>query len=208
MKGTRNWVSGSLEKEHSNRAINQRRGPEVRVCVSVTTAVNTRGRVGWGLWEIRLEREGEGNRVLPCSSGCWIILLENWRAIRGFWIVESCERRQSLWEDCLQCVYNTTSWKIVVVQSLSHARLLVTPWTAAQQASLSFTLSRSLLKLLSIESVMPSHSLSPPSPFAFSQRPQHQGLFQWVVSLHQEAQVLELQFQHQSFQWIFRTDFL
>ena len=159
MKGTRNWVSGSLEKEHSNRAINQRRGPEVRVCVSVTTAVNTRGRVGWGLWEIRLEREGEGNRVLPCSSGCWIILLENWRAIRGFWIVESCERRQSLWEDCLQCVYNTTSWKIVVVQSLSHARLLVTPWTAAQQASLSFTLSRSLLKLLSIESVMSSNHL-------------------------------------------------
>ena len=37
---------------------------------------------------------------------------------------------------------------------------------------------------------------------------QHQGLFQWVSSSHQVAKVLELQLQHQSFQWIFRTDFL
>ena len=35
-----------------------------------------------------------------------------------------------------------------------------------------------------------------------------QGIFQWVCSLHQVAEVLELQFQHQSFQWIFRIDFL
>ena len=34
------------------------------------------------------------------------------------------------------------------------------------------------------------------------------GLFQWVISSHQVANVLELQLQHQSFQWIFRTDFL
>ena len=37
---------------------------------------------------------------------------------------------------------------------------------------------------------------------------QHQGLFQWVSSSHQVAKVLELHFQHQSLQWIFRTDFL
>ena len=37
---------------------------------------------------------------------------------------------------------------------------------------------------------------------------QHQGLFQWVSSSHQVAKVLQLQFQHQSFQWMFRTDFL
>ena len=35
---------------------------------------------------------------------------------------------------------------------------------------------------------------------------QHQGLFQWVVSLHQMAKVLEFQLQHQSFQWIFKDD--
>ena len=37
---------------------------------------------------------------------------------------------------------------------------------------------------------------------------QHQGLFQWVSSLYQVAKVMEFQHQHQSFQWIFRTDFL
>ena len=48
----------------------------------------------------------------------------------------------------------------VVVQLLSHVQLFVTPWTAACQASLSFTISRSLLKLISVESVMPSSYLS------------------------------------------------
>ena len=47
----------------------------------------------------------------------------------------------------------------VVVQSLSCQQLFVTPWTAARQASLSFTISQSLLKLMSIESVMPSNHL-------------------------------------------------
>ena len=45
------------------------------------------------------------------------------------------------------------------VQSLSHVRLFATPWTATHQASLSITSSRSLLKLMSIESVMPSNHL-------------------------------------------------
>ena len=45
------------------------------------------------------------------------------------------------------------------VQSLSRIRLFATPWTAARQASLSFTISWSLLKLVSIESVMPSSHL-------------------------------------------------
>ena len=47
----------------------------------------------------------------------------------------------------------------VVVQSLSHVRLFVTPWTTAHQASPSFTSSRSLLKLMSIKSVMLSNHL-------------------------------------------------
>ena len=58
------------------------------------------------------------------------------------------------------------------VQSLSHVRLVVTPWAAAHQASLSITNSQSLLKLMSIESVMPSNHvilcrplLLPPSIF-------------------------------------------
>ena len=47
----------------------------------------------------------------------------------------------------------------VSVQSLSPVQLSATPWTAAHQASLSFTISRNLLKLMSIESVMPSNHL-------------------------------------------------
>ena len=45
------------------------------------------------------------------------------------------------------------------VQSLSHVQLFVAPWTAARQASLSITSSQSLLRLMSIESVMPSNHL-------------------------------------------------
>ena len=95
-----------------------------------------------------------------------------------------------------------------VVQSLSHVWLSVAPWTAAHQASLSFTVSRSLLKLMSIESVIPSNRLilcrPLPSPPAFDLS-QHQGLFQWVSASPQVAKVLELQPHHQSFQWIFRS---
>ena len=53
------------------------------------------------------------------------------------------------------------------------------------------------------DAIQPSHPLSSPSP-AFNLS-QHQGLFQWVSSLHQAAKVLEFQLQHQSFQWIFRN---
>ena len=51
------------------------------------------------------------------------------------------------------------------------------------------------------------HSPSSPSPPVFNLS-QQQDLFKWVSSFHQVAKVLELQLQHQSFQWIFRTDFL
>ena len=57
------------------------------------------------------------------------------------------------------------------------------------------------------DAIQPSHPLSSPSPPAFNLS-QDQGLFQWVSSSHQVATVLEFQFQYQSFQWIFRTDFL
>ena len=165
-------------------------------------------------------------------------------------------------------------------QLLSRVQVFATPWTAECQASLSITNSRNLLKLMCIESVMPSHHLilwhpllllpsifhcirvfpnepvlhissvtqscltlcdpmdcntadftvidqlpeftqthvhwvgdaiQPSHPLASPSSPtfnlsQYQGLFQWVSSLHQVAKVLELQ--HQSFQCIFRTNFL
>ena len=56
------------------------------------------------------------------------------------------------------------------------------------------------------DTIQPSHPLSSPSPPPFNLS-QHQGLYKWVSSSHQVAKVLEFQLQHQSFQWIFRTDF-
>ena len=77
----------------------------------------------------------------------------------------------------------------------------------------SFPVHYQLLELTQIhvhwvsDAIQPSHPLSSPSPPAFNLS-QHQGLFKWVSSSHQVAKVLELQLQHQCFQWIFRTDFL
>ena len=57
------------------------------------------------------------------------------------------------------------------------------------------------------DDIQPSHPLSSPSPPTFNLS-QHQGLSQWVSSFHQVAEVLTIQLQHQSFQWMFRTDLL
>ena len=56
---------------------------------------------------------------------------------------------------------------MVVVQSLNRVQLLVTPWTTAHQASLTFTTSRSLFRFMSIESVMLSNHLFFCYPFSF-----------------------------------------
>ena len=57
------------------------------------------------------------------------------------------------------------------------------------------------------DAIQPSHLLLSPSPPALNLS-QHQGLFQWVSSLHHIATVLALQFQHQYFKWIVTVDFL
>ena len=55
------------------------------------------------------------------------------------------------------------------------------------------------------DAIQPPYPLSSPSPLVLNLS-QHQGLFKWVSSSHQVATILELQLQHLSFQWIFRTD--
>ena len=98
----------------------------------------------------------------------------------------------------------------VVVQSLSHVLTLCNPMDCSTAG---FPVLHYLLELAQThvhcvsDAIQPSHPLSAPSPPSF-RLSQHQGLFQWVSSLHQIAKVLELQFQHQSLQLIFRTDFL
>ena len=104
---------------------------------------------------------------------------------------------------CIICLYYTSS-----VQSLSCIRLFVTPWTVARQASLSITNSRSLLKLTSIELVMPSNHITLCHPLLLlpSIFPRI-GVFS-KESVLRVAKVLEFQLQHQSLWWMFSTDFL
>ena len=95
------------------------------------------------------------------------------------------------------------------VPSLSHFRLFATPWTAARQASLSFTISWSLCKLMSIELVMPSNHLILCCPLLLlpSIFPSIR-VFSYESVLCLRWPKYWFQLQHQSLQWIFRTDFL
>ena len=95
------------------------------------------------------------------------------------------------------------------VQLPSCVQLFETPWTAARQTSLSITNSRSLHKIMSSASVIPSNHLILHCPlllllsiFSIIR------VFSNELTLHQVAKILEFQLQHQSFQWIFRTGFL
>ena len=94
------------------------------------------------------------------------------------------------------------------VQLLSLVQLFTTPWTTASQASLSITNSRSLLKLMSIESVMPSNHLILCRPLFLlpSVFPSIRVFFNQSVLRIRWPKYWEFQLQHQSFQWIFRTD--
>ena len=110
-------------------------------------------------------------------------------------------------------VHAWTFWRMLLlssfgsVQLLSHVQLFATPWTAGlpvhhQLPELTQTHVSSVG-----DAIQASHPLSSLSTPAFNLS-QHQGLFKWVSSSYQVAKVLEFQLQHQSFQWIFRTDFL
>ena len=100
-----------------------------------------------------------------------------------------------------------------ISQFSSVAQLTPTLWDPMDCSMPSLPVHHQLpevLKVMPIQSVMPSNHLilcHSPFPPAFNLS-QNKGLFKWVSSLHQVAKVLEFQLQHQSFQWIFRTDFL
>ena len=88
-------------------------------------------------------------------------------------------------------IFDSYGCIIVVVQSLSLVWFFANSWAAACQASLSFTLSWSLFKLMSIKSVMPFNHLCHPLFLLSSVFPSW-GLFQWVGSSHQMYQYQSL----------------
>ena len=87
-----------------------------------------------------------------------------------------------------------------------YVQLFATPWIATHQASLSFTISQSLLRLMAHwvdDAIQPSHHLSSPFPLALSIR-----VFSSELALSIRWLNIELQPQHQSFQRIFSAYFL
>ena len=97
----------------------------------------------------------------------------------------------------------------VQFSSVTQLCLTVTLWTTAHQASLSITNSQTLLKLMSIKSVVPSNHLILCHPLLFlpSVFPSIR-VFSNESTLHQVAKILEFQLQHQFSQWTPRTDLL
>ena len=102
--------------------------------------------------------------------------------------------------------YHFTPVRISSVQLLSCIQLFANPWTAARQDSQHLEVTQTHVHWVG-DDIQPSHPLWSPIPPVFNPS-QQQGLFKWVCSSHQVAKGLEFQLQHQSFQWILRTDFL
>ena len=115
----------------------------------------------------------------------------------------------SVQQEVIRTVYQLSYYQFSSLHSLSFVRLFGTPRTAASQASLSITNSQSLLRLMSVESVMPSNHLLPchlllfcPQSFPISRSFPVSQLFTWG------GQRIGTSTSNQSFQWIFRVDFL
>ena len=117
------------------------------------------------------------------------------------------------------CIFRTVSpqtqdlFYLHCLQFNSVAQLCLTLCDSVGCNTSGIPLHHQLLKLAQTrvhgvgDATQPSHPLLTPSPPTFNLF-QHQGLFKWVSSSHQVVKILEFQLQHQSFQWIFRTDFL
>ena len=101
---------------------------------------------------------------------------------------------------------------VFFIQSLSQVRLFATPWTAAQEALSGFPVLHHFPEFAQTHahrsqwcyptissSIVPFSSCLQSFPAS--------GSFHWVSSSHQVTEILQLQLQHQSFQWIFRVDF-
>ena len=111
------------------------------------------------------------------------------------------------------CIAQGTLFNVLSVQFSSVAQLCPTLCDPVDCRTPGFPIHHQLPEPIQThvhwigDAIQPSPTLSSPSPPTFNLS-QRQGLFQWVDSSHQVAKVLEFQLQHQSFQWIFRADFL
>ena len=156
-------------------------------------------------WELFL-----GLFIVYCSGSSFRIasvvvrFLCLWRGLCGGMDTMLAWKSVCLWVRILSLPVNS------IIQLLSHVRLFVTPWTAACQASLSFTISWSLLKLMPIELVMASNHLVLCHPFLLLS-----SIFPSIGVFSDESALCirwpkywSFSFNISPFQWMFRTDFL
>ena len=112
----------------------------------------------------------EDEHFLPDTSNCHL-LTGSWKlrkkAKSNPEMQEAKKNSNELIKEGLRNLKQSRGFNQQIIQSLSHVQLFATPWTAACQASLSFTVSRSWLKLMSIELITISSSVAP-----FSSGPQ------------------------------------
>ena len=171
LNGPLQWIisacSGSGEHKqgssHSDHSVSQAHG---RLAVGVEAGV-------FHPWKWPLSQAGmwDQGRALDLSLGLskWGLLILCYTGLFFLWYRWAEVQSENVWgcsfpstnPPCiaLRCKLTRGASLVVtaVVQSLSHVQLFATPWTAARQASLSFTISWSLFKLMSIKSVMPSN---------------------------------------------------
>ena len=141
------------------------------------------------------------------ESAGWLLLQQ----VTQRWLFYEFRNVKYVGKHFLHSIWPIPWSSLRLVQLLSPVWIFTSPWTAARQASLSITHSQNLLKLFHVhwvgDVIHLFHTLLSPPPPAFNLS-QHRELFQRVSSSHQVTRVLEPRLQLQSFQWIFRTDFL
>ena len=128
---------------------------------------------------------------------------------RQEWNLDSCNSIDFETVTLSEVSQAETDKHISSVQSLSRVRLFATPWTSGTPG---LPVHCQLPEFTQThahwvdDAIQPSHPLSSPSPAALNPS-QHQGLFQWVGSLHEMAKVLEFQLQHQSFSYMWNLKY-
>ena len=150
-------------------------------------------------------------RLFPCNSPWWGIHC----SVSTLLILKFLKKHQNCMPKSLPCNYFFTyniKYMYWIIQFSSVAQSCLILCGHMDYSMPGFPVHHQLPELAQThvyqvsDAIQPSHPLSFPS-LAFNLS-QHRGLFQWVSSSHQMAKVVELKLQHQSSQWIFRTDFL
>ena len=173
------------------------------------------------LWE---ERSAPGRQGRRSNNAQALTLYTNIFGQPSCWIASSYWYDRKLIQKVSACKmllllifelhFQSADWKVMIFCSVSSvAQSCPTLCDPMDCSTPGFPVHDQLLELAQThvqrvsDALQPSHPLSSPSPPAPNPF-KCQGLFQWISYSHQMAKVLELQLQHQSFQWIFRTDFL